>query len=162
MLQKVEKIYWVILLIISFIFWIVIGGVGPNFIHHLIFKHGDTFLVLTPFLSNTFMFIAVGCLIIFFIGMIFEKKVWNLVGISFLIISIFISYYALTRYTLISTHQITFKKNPFTKDSYTWGEINEATFLGPKQDPTRKIRLSFKDEKEGNLEDKTAAYSKWI
>ncbi|MEH7222227.1 hypothetical protein V7112_00325 [Bacillus sp. JJ1566] len=109
LLQRIDKAYWVVLLIISIIIGVIFGFIGPNFIHHFFFKHGDTFLVLTPFISSILMFIAVGFFILFCIGMIVENKGWNYIGILFLVCSIGMGYYAgFGNYTLISNNEIIF------------------------------------------------------
>ncbi|WP_077617551.1 hypothetical protein [Bacillus sinesaloumensis] len=129
MLEKIDKAYWVVLLIISLIVGIILGFIGPNMIHHILFKHGETFYVLTPFLSNILMLVAVGCFVLFCIGMLFEKKKWNYTGLGFLVISILISYFAnFGNYTLFSEQDITFKKM-LTKEVYHWKDIQEASLI---------------------------------
>ncbi|MEH7234656.1 hypothetical protein [Bacillus sp. JJ1562] len=152
MLQRIDKGYWVVLLIISIIIGVIVGFIGPSLIHHFFFKHGDTFLVLTPFISSILMFVAVGFFILFCIGMIFENKVWNYIGILFLVFSISMGYYAsFGNYTLISKNEITFKKS-MSESIYKWDEIKEAAYINETQEPVKRIHLVFENGKEETLE----------
>ncbi|MCC3356054.1 hypothetical protein [Bacillus sp. REN16] len=152
MLQNINKAYWVVLLIISTIVGVISGFIGPNLVQQVLFKHSGTFLVLTPFISNIFTFIAFGFFILFCIGMIVENKIWNYIGILFLVASIGTGYYAsVANYTLISNNDITFKKQ-MSEDVYKWDEITEVAYLHESQDPIYKIQLIFENGKEELLE----------
>ncbi|THE09843.1 hypothetical protein E1I69_20800 [Bacillus timonensis] len=135
------------------------GFIGPNLIHNILFKHGDTFWVITPFSSNIFMFVAAGFFILFCIGMIFESKMWNYAGGLFLLISIILGYYAnFGNYTLVSEHAITIKN--ITKGVYQWDDIKEAIYIeeGYKKEGNltvegdKMFHLTFKDNKEETFE----------
>ncbi|MEH7384414.1 hypothetical protein V7147_03220 [Bacillus sp. JJ1521] len=152
MLQNINKAYWVVLLIIGVIVGVIAGFIGPNVVQQVAFKHSGTFLVLTPFISNILTFIAFGLFILFCIGMIFEDKIWNYIGILFLVASIGMGYYAsFGNYTLISNNDITFKKQ-MSENVYRWDEITEVAYLHETQDPIYKIQLFFENGKEEVLE----------
>jgi len=128
MLKKIDKTYWVVLLIIGGITGVLSGFFGPDLIHNTLFKHGDTFWVITPSSANISMFVAAGFFILFCIGMIFVNKKWNYVGIIFLVLSILLGYYAnFGNYTLVSEHEIIFKN--ITKDVYQWDDIKQAIYV---------------------------------
>ncbi|MDR4890270.1 hypothetical protein RGU12_22470 [Fredinandcohnia sp. QZ13] len=152
MLQRIDKAYWVVLLIISIIVGVIVGFIGPTIFHHIFFKNGDTFLVLTPSISNIFMFIAVGFFILFCIGMIVENKKWNYVGILFLVCSIAMGYYAsFGNYTLISNNEITIKKS-MSEKVYKWDEIKEVAYINETEEPVKRIHLILENGKEETLE----------
>lgn len=155
MLEKIDKTYWVVLLIIGGITGVLSGFFGPDLIHNTLFKHGDTFWVITPTIANTTMFVAAVFFVLFCIGMIFENKKWNYAGIFFLLISITLCYYAnFGVYTLVSDHEITLKN--LTKDVYQWDDIKQAIYIdeGYKKEENitvegdKKFHLTFKDNKD--------------
>ncbi|MBE4909131.1 hypothetical protein IMZ08_13770 [Bacillus luteolus] len=152
MLHKIDKTYWVVLLIIGVVIGFLSGLAGPDLVHHTYFKHDDTFMVITPFAANILMFIAAGFFILFCIGMIFEKKVWNYVGILFLLLSIAMGYISLAgNYTLVSLDEITIVKS-LQKEEYGWNEIAEATYLDEYQYDGRELHLIFNDGNEKTIE----------
>ncbi|MFT4414184.1 hypothetical protein ACLM5H_10020 [Fredinandcohnia humi] len=152
MLQKIDKTYWVVLLIIGGIIGILSGYIGPDLIHQIFFKHGDTFWVITPFSANIFMFVATGFFVLFCIGMIYKNKVFNYIGIMFFVFSIATGCYALLgNYILVSMNDITTVKS-MTNEVYEWNEITEATYLDKYVSDGRKIQLTFQDGKEETLE----------
>lgn len=152
MLHKINKTYWVVLLIIGVIIGFFAGLFGPDLVHHTYFKHDDTFMVITPFAANKFMYIAAGFFVLFCIGMIFEKKVWNYVGMLFLLLSIATGYFSLAgNYTLVSLDEITIVES-LQKDVYGWNEIAEATYLDEYQYNGRELHLTFNDGKEKTIE----------
>ncbi|MFS0864875.1 hypothetical protein [Fredinandcohnia sp. 179-A 10B2 NHS] len=155
MLKNIDKTYWVVLLIIGGITGVLYGFLGPDLIHNTLFKHGDTFWVITPPIANTTMFVAVGFFVLFCIGMIFENKKWNYAGIFFLVVSISLGYYAnFGVYTLVSDQEITFKN--ITKEVYQWDDIKEAIYIdeGYKKEENitvagdKKFHLTFMDNKD--------------
>jgi len=152
MLQKIDKTYWVVLLIIGGITGLTLGFIGPNVIHHLLFKHGDTLFVVTPFYANVLMIIATVFFVLFCIGMIIENKVWNYVGILLLVLSIALGYFAVGgNYNIISRNDITIVKS-LTKDVYEWNEISEATYLDEFEYGDRTMHFTFKDGNEETIE----------
>ncbi|WP_449539695.1 hypothetical protein [Ferdinandcohnia sp. Marseille-Q9671] len=152
MLQKIDKTYWVALLVITVILSFILGFIGPQFLHLVLFKHGTTFLVLTPIISNILMFIAFAFFVLFCIGMLFENKAWNYIGILFLIAALGMGYYAgFGNYTLISNNEITFRKS-MSESTYNWNDIKEATYSNSTQEPTKKIKLLFENGKVETLE----------
>ncbi|QOR67190.1 hypothetical protein IM538_03310 [Cytobacillus suaedae] len=152
MLHKINKTYWVVLLIISVVIGFLAGIIGPDLVHHTYFKHDDTFMVITPFSANISMFIAAGFFVLFCIGMIFEKKIWNYVGILFLLLSIATGYYSLAgNYTLVSLDEITIVKS-MQKEVYSWNEIADATYLDKYKSNGRELHLIFNDGFEKTIE----------
>lgn len=153
MLEKIDKTYWVVFLIIGGITGAISGMIGPDLVHHTFFKHDDTFMVITPFSANISMFIAAGFFVLFCIGMIFSKKVWNYVGILFLVLSIATGCFALMgNYTLVSMNDITVVKS-MQKEVYKWNDITKATYLDDDYESNgRELHLTLKDGYEDTLE----------
>ena len=147
MFREVETIVWVVILIIGLIIGMIFGFIGPNLLHLILFKQGGTFLIQTPFISNILMFVAVGLFVLFCIGMMLKNKIWNFIGLLFLIISIIVSSYAnLGYYTLFTDDGITIK-NHMNKEIYRWDEITEAVDISPYNEAYKLIQLTFDNSK---------------
>lgn len=151
MLQKINKTYWVILLIIGVVIGFLAGLAGPNVIHHTFFKHDETFFVITPYSANIYMFVAAGFFVLFCIGMILSKKAWNYLGLLCLVLSIAAgSFSLLGNYTLVSLDDITVVKS-MKKEVYEWNDITEATYLDKYESDGRELHLTFNDGYEKTI-----------
>ncbi|QOR64788.1 hypothetical protein IM538_13070 [Cytobacillus suaedae] len=149
--RKDDKVFWLVLLIIVFISGTSSGFFGPNLVQFVLFKHGDTFLILTAFLANILTFVATGFFTLFCIGMLSYNKKLNYLGILFLVVSITTGYLSnLGYYTLVSDEGIVISN--ITKQTYSWTDITEAAYIDKNNEPLRKIHLTFNDGKEETLE----------
>lgn len=152
MLQTDRDTYWLVILIIGGISGIICSLLGPNLIHFLLFKSEDTFLVITPFLSNILTFLATIIFVMACIGMILDRKVSTYVGILFLVVSITIGCFGnFGYYTLISYEDITLKKH-MSEEIYKWEDIKEAKSIDVTNASIKKIQLTFIDGNEEILE----------
>ncbi|MGM8214913.1 hypothetical protein ACLIA0_04980 [Bacillaceae bacterium W0354] len=153
----------IVALVIGAFLTIILALVGPDIVQMLLFKHGDTFFILTPFKANIYIGVSgllfcIACLLL-----LFEKRLLIILGIVLFIPFLFLFYAGFSYYTLFNNDEITINQ-PLSTQVYSWEDLEDATYLkdSPEDMFPSGIQLQFNDGTIVEVFEERIRYSKII
>lgn len=139
---------WVVMGIITIIVGLILGFVGPNLIHLVMFYAGDMIYSKTPIISNVLFLIGFVFLALFCFAMYFPSKKAKVAAAGCIVIFLAVSSFSLTTYTVLRDERILHSDIfSFSPTEYAWTDVEDAVLL-VGEDEYDQLTLSMADGEE--------------
>jgi hypothetical protein len=141
-----KKLVWIAWAIMIGILGPVISFVGPNLIHEIFLKTGNTLYIDTPMLANILFLCGTVVLVLFCVLMYFGKK-FLVFSFSSLVVACALLYLSNNYYLIMTKDKL--EQQPlfsFSKISYDWDDIEKGKMqITDERKGTGSLILTFKD-----------------